>query len=144
MRVTALAAIIPIVALCFAAGYYYVSFAQLIDQRLQGARQLVLPRVFARPLELRRGQSLTNRQLVDRLNDLGYAERPSADKPGEFVVAKGDISIRPRPARFKGELVRVAFLPPPPPPARSKVARRTPPPAPADRVLRIEIGKKVT
>jgi hypothetical protein len=63
VRVTALMAIIPIVALCFAAGYYYVSFARLIDQRLQGARQLVLPRVFARPLELRRGQSLTDRQL---------------------------------------------------------------------------------
>ncbi len=149
MRVTALVAIIPIVALCFATGYYYVSFARLIDQRLQGARQLVLPRVFARPLELRRGQSLTDRQLIDRLNDLGYAERPSADKPGEFAVAKVDISIRPRPARFKGELVRVAFLPPPPPAARQKVARRTPPPAPerpraADRVLQIEIGKKVT
>ena len=142
VRVTALVAIIPVVALCFAAGYYYVSFARLIDQRLQGARLLVLPRVFARPLELRRGQSLTDRQLVDRLNDLGYAERPSADKPGEFVVANGGVSIRPRPAQFKGELVRVVFQLPAPP--GQKAARRTPPPAPADHVRRIEIGKKAT
>jgi len=142
VRVTALVAIIPVVALCFAAGYYYVSFARLIDQRLQGARLLVLPRVFARPLELRRGQSLTDRQLVDRLNDLGYAERPSADKPGEFVVANGGVSIRPRPAQFKGELVRVLFQPPAPP--GQKAARRTPPPAPADHVRRIEIGRKAT
>ena len=142
VRVTALVAIIPVVALCFAAGYYYVSFARLIDQRLQGARLLVLPRVFAQPLELHHGQSLTDRQLVDRLNDLGYAQRPNADKPGEFVVENGVVSIRPRPAQFKGELVRVAFQPPAPP--RQKPPRRTPPPAPADHVLRIEIGKKAT
>ena len=52
--------VVPVVVLCFAAGYYYVSFARLIDARLQGARKRVLPRVFARPLELRRGQSLTD------------------------------------------------------------------------------------
>ena len=142
VRVTALVAIVPVVALCFAVGYYYVSFARLIDQRLQGARLLVLPRVFAQPLELRHGQSLTDRQLVDRLNDLGYAQRQNADKPGEFVVENGGVSIRPRPARFKGELVRVAFQPPAPP--RQKPERRTTPPAPADHVLRIEIGKKAT
>ena len=45
-----------------------------------------LPRVFARPLELRRGQWLSSAQLVDRLNDLGYAERPKAEQPGEFAV----------------------------------------------------------
>jgi penicillin-binding protein 1B len=141
VRVTALLAIIPVVALCFAAGYYYVSFARLIDQRLQGARLLVLPRVFARPLELRRGQSLTDRQLVDRLNDIGYTERPSADKPGEFAVANGGVSIRPRPAQFKGELVRVVFQLPAP--SGQKTTRRAPPP-PADQIRRIEIGKKAT
>ncbi len=109
LRVAALVAIIPAAALCFAASYYYVSFARLIDQRLQGERQRVLPRVFARPLELRRGQSLTDRQLVDRLNDLGYAQRASADKPGEFVVESGVVSIRPRPAQFKGELSASRF-----------------------------------
>ena len=41
-----------------------------------------------RPLELRRGQALSERQLVDRLNDLGYAERPRPEKPGEFAVAR--------------------------------------------------------
>ena len=76
----ALVLAVPLVVLCFAAGYYYVTFARLIDARLHGERDRVLPRVFARPLELRRGQSLTERQLVDRLNDLGYAQRARADK----------------------------------------------------------------
>src|SRR5688500_18956359 len=75
VRVTILAVALPALLLFFVACYYYVSFARDIDARLHGDRQRVVPRVFARPLELRRGQSLTDRQLVDRLNDLGYAER---------------------------------------------------------------------
>jgi hypothetical protein len=94
VRWTALGLSIPAVLLCFAAGYYYVRFAHLIDARLAGERDTVLPRVFARPLELRRGQSLTDRQLVDRLNDLGYAQRAVPEKLGEFfglygLVGKG-------------------------------------------------------
>ena len=49
LRVTALALAFPAAALVFAAAYYYVSFAGLIDARLHGARQRVLPQVFARP-----------------------------------------------------------------------------------------------
>ena len=87
---------------CFALGYYYVSFARLLDARLHGERATVLPRVFARPLELRRGQSLTERQLVDRLNDLGYAQRTMFEKPGEFVIGSGDVTIMPARPRIQG------------------------------------------
>src|SRR6185503_13556083 len=75
VRLTAAVLSVPLVLSFFIAGYYYNRFARLIDTRLHGERQTVLPRVFARPLELRRGQSLTDRQLIDRLNDLGYAQR---------------------------------------------------------------------
>ena len=71
VRLAALALAIPTVVLCFAAAYSYVRFAHLIDARLHGERETVFPRILARPLELRRGQSLTERQLIDRLNDLG-------------------------------------------------------------------------
>jgi penicillin-binding protein 1B len=98
--VSAGVAAVPVVALLFAAGYSYVSFAHLIDERLHRERDRVLPRVFARPLELRRGQSLTDRQLIDRLNDLGYAERPHADKAGEFEIDSGSVAIMPRSTDF--------------------------------------------
>src|SRR6185312_2954669 len=74
VRWMAAAVAVPTVVLGIAAGYYYVTFARLIDARLHGERDRVLPRVYARPLELRRGESMTNRQLIDRLNDLGYAQ----------------------------------------------------------------------
>src|SRR5256885_708798 len=91
------------------AGYYYVSFSRLIDQSLHGERDKTFPQVFARPLEIYRGQSLTNQQLIDRLNDLGYAQRPALEKPGEFVVNAGTVSIIPRPPEFKRQVVQVSF-----------------------------------
>ena len=126
VRLTALALAVPLVLLAFATGYYYVSFARLLDARLHGERATVFPQVFARPLELRRGQSLTEAQLVDRLNDLGYAQRTTFEKPGEFVVGSGEVTIIPRGAEFKGRSVRVVFQRPPPPGARARAARDSP------------------
>ena len=113
MRVTAIVLSVPLAVLLFLAGYYYVSFARLIDARLHGERDTVLPRVFARPLELRRGQSLTDRQLIDRLNDLGYAQRQKVEHPGEFAVGPGIVALVPRGAEFNGQVARVVFQRPP-------------------------------
>jgi penicillin-binding protein 1B len=138
VRWTALLLAIPLVASCFAAGYYYVRFAGLIDERLHGERQTVLPKVYARPLELRRGQSLTALQLVDRLNDLGYAQRVTIAKAGEFAVSAGAVAIVPRGLEFKGEPVRVVFQRPAP--AGSAAAKRPPSTRVPDRVLQLEVG----
>ena len=139
IRIAAAVFVIPLAGLSAATGYYYVSFARVIDARLHGERDRVFPRVFARPLELRRGQSLTQRELVDRLNDLGYAERPRADKPGEFTLAAGAVVIAPRAAELKGQTVRVVFQ------KGASVKTAQPRPSrPADRVLGLELGAKAS
>ena len=146
VRLTALALAVPLVLLFILTGYYYVSFARLLDARLHGERATVFPQVFARPLELRRGQSLTEAQLVDRLNDLGYAQRTMFEKPGEFVIGSGDVTIMPRGTEFKGRSVRVVFRRPAPAPAKTaprRPARPAPPPA-ADRVLALERDSRPT
>jgi penicillin-binding protein 1B len=144
VRLTALAMSVPLVLACFLSGYYYVRFAQLLDDRLHGTRQRTFPRVFARPLELRRGQALTDLQLIDRLNDLGYAQRPVAERPGEFAVGDGSIFIRARAAELSGKTVRVVFRPSTPPPPRTPPRRPQPPSRPprADRVQRLEVADK--
>jgi len=134
VRATALVLAIPVVVGCFAAGYFYINVTQLIDARLRGERDTVFPRVFARPLELRVGQSLTERQLVDRLNDLGYAQRPRVEQLGEFAILGGNVSIKPRGPEFKGQVVRVVFQRPGP--------RRSPSARPSDRVLGLELGTR--
>jgi penicillin-binding protein 1B len=141
VRLTAAALSVPLVISFFVAGYYYVRFARLIDERLHGERLTVLPRVFARPLELRRGQSLTDRQLIDRLNDLGYAQRATLEKPGEFAVGANAVAILPRSAEFKGQVVRVVFQRPAAPSVKAAAARR-PPPRPVDRVQQLELGTR--
>ena len=125
---------VPTVIFCFVATYYAVSFGRLIDARLHGERDTTLPRVFARPLELRRGQSLTDRQLIDRLNDLGYAHREHAERAGEFAVATGAVVIMPRSPDFKNQSVRVVFERPP---AAGRV-----PPASVSRLLATSSNRK--
>jgi penicillin-binding protein 1B len=89
--------------------YVYVSYGRLIDERLNGERERTLPRVYARPVELRVGQPLTVAELVARLNDLGFANRESADAPGEFTIRDGGIILRPRTGEQADSPVRIAF-----------------------------------
>jgi penicillin-binding protein 1B len=91
--------------------YYYVTFARMIDERLHGERMRTLPRVFARPLEIRRGQWLSLPQVVDRLNDLGYAERPQAVNPGEFSVGTQRLTLRSRGGDQAGLTITITFNP---------------------------------
>jgi penicillin-binding protein 1B len=109
LKIIAVAAGIPALVCLAVAGYYYVVIARLIDQRLHGERERVMPRVFARPLELRAGQLLSEQQLVDRLNDIGYAERPLAEHPGEFALTKTGMTLRPRTGPLAGKAVRLVF-----------------------------------
>src|SRR5215467_5275342 len=141
VRVTTMVALACAAVAWGVLGYYYVSFSRLIDQSLHGERDKVFPRVFARPLEIYRGQSLTNQQLIDRLNDLGYAQRTRVEKPGEFVVNAGTVSIVPRPAEFRGQTVQVSF---------QRLADGAAPPkrgAPvrlSDHVTRLQLGPQPT
>jgi penicillin-binding protein 1B len=89
--------------------YFYISFSHIIDARLHGERERTLPRVYARPLEVRRGEALTELELVARLNDLGYAQRPTVQAPGEFAIARNAILITPRAGALSGKTVRATF-----------------------------------
>jgi penicillin-binding protein 1B len=99
----------PLVVLCSVLGYYYVTFSRMIDARMHGEMQRVDPRVFARPFEVYRGQSVTPAQLVDRLNELGYANRARAEQSGEFTVGRDTVVIVPREGDHKGRTVRIVF-----------------------------------
>jgi penicillin-binding protein 1B len=108
-RWIALALGIPLVVALAVTGYYYVTYARLIDERLHGERVRTIPRVFARPFEIRRGQWLSGQQIVDRLNDLGYAERAKAEKPGEFARIDNLLTVLPRGGDQAGRSIRVTF-----------------------------------
>ena len=97
------------ILLSFVMAYYWVVFSRMIDARMSGEMARTDPRVFARPFELHRGQALTERQLIDRLNDLGYAHRARAEQPGEFTVGRDALVLIPRDGDHKGRIVRLVF-----------------------------------
>jgi penicillin-binding protein 1B len=108
--------IVGVLALATAAvlTYYYVTFSRQIDARLHGERERTLPRVFARPVELRKGQPVSEQDLIARLNDLGYTHKATAEQPGEFAIGRSAIAITPRSGDLKGKTIRVLFNAPPP------------------------------
>jgi penicillin-binding protein 1B len=99
----------PCLVLMTVVGYYYVIFSRMIEARMHGEMQRVDPRVFARPFEIRRGQSVSPHQFVDRLNELGYANRARAEQAGEFTIGRDAIVIIPREGNRTGQTVRVVF-----------------------------------
>jgi penicillin-binding protein 1B len=136
-RYIAITAASLFVVFCGLTGYYYVTFSRMIDARLHGERDRVLPRVFARPLEIRRGDNISQKELLDRLNDLGYAQRTQAESPGEFAVTGALVSVVPRAGSQSGKTVTVSFQRP--------VARRTrnqPPVAGSNRIEGLSVGKQ--
>jgi penicillin-binding protein 1B len=75
----------------------------------------VLPRVFARPLELYPGQAVSVRQLFDRLNDLGYVQKSLAEGPGEFSSTDDVVMLVPRGGTHRNRPVKATFRRPRPP-----------------------------
>jgi len=90
-------------------GVVYVSFSRLIDDRLYGERERSLPRVYARPFNIRKGQTFSQQDLIARLNDIGYAQRGDVAQPGEFAIRANEIVVTPRSGPNQGKRVRVVF-----------------------------------
>ena len=89
--------------------YAWVSYGRMIEAKL-GGEQRPVPRIFGRPFELRPGRALSPAQLVQRLNDIGYAQRDKAEAPGEFAVAPASVTLILRPEGTKtAQPVKVDF-----------------------------------
>jgi penicillin-binding protein 1B len=114
-------------------GYYYVQFSRIIEARLHGERDRVIPRVFARPLTLHAGQGLSELELIARLNDVGYTEKARVERPGEFAIDRRAVVLLPRGGDQAGKPVRVAFTEP-----RVVKTAQPSPAAASGRIERIE------
>lgn len=104
----AIGGILAVVALGILAATY-ASYSRQIEARFAGERDRTPPQIYARPLLLYQGQAITLSGLVDRLNDLGYAQRPRAATRGEFAVTRDTVTIMPRDAGAAGGVVRASF-----------------------------------
>jgi penicillin-binding protein 1B len=90
-------------------GVAYFQYSREIDARLHGERDRVVPRVFARPLTLESGLPVTMNEVIERLNDTGYAQRTRVERPGEFAVDKNILALIPRGGDRTGVPVQATF-----------------------------------
>ena len=89
--------------------FYWIKYGKLIDAKL-GGEQRPIPRIFGRPYTLQPGSAISPTQFVQRLNDVGYAERPKVEGPGEFNVQGNSVTVGIRPAgQAKPQTVKVDF-----------------------------------
>ncbi|MEO8682868.1 MAG: PBP1A family penicillin-binding protein [Vicinamibacterales bacterium] len=117
---------------------FYVRYGRVIDARLHGERDRVVPRVFARPLALHPGQNLSEIELITRLNDVGYAQRARVERAGEFAIDTNSVVLIPRGGSHAGLPVVVNY---PAPPAARKGAAPKPAPPPT-RISRLDANGK--
>jgi penicillin-binding protein 1B len=101
----------PLILIVSVLAYYYVTLSRVIEARLHGEVERSWPRIYARPLELRAGQSLTADGLIERLNDLGYAGRPQVTEAGQFALGNNAIELSIRGDKQDGTVIRVVFGP---------------------------------
>lgn len=87
----------------------FVAYSRIVEARLHGERDRVVPRVFARPLTIYTGQGLAPADLIARLNDLGYVQRSRPQRPGEFAVTGPAIVLVARGGSHAGRQVRLTF-----------------------------------
>jgi penicillin-binding protein 1B len=102
---------VPFLLLSLVVSYYYVQASRLIDARMHGEFERTDPRIFGRPFIVRRGQRLTMTQMIERLNDLGYAQRSPVEQAGQFAIGRDALAVVPRSGDRAGQTVRFVFAP---------------------------------
>jgi penicillin-binding protein 1B len=109
LKLASLVVGIPAALGLFAGTILWIHDSRLIDRRL-GGEQKPIPRIFARPFELRPGEAISLTQLEQRLNDVGYARRPEPAQSGQFSIVDGTVLLIPRVSgKEQPRTVRVEF-----------------------------------
>ena len=75
--------------------YYWISYGRMIDLRLSGHIQQTTARIYATPLRIYTGESLTVADLANHLQRAGYSELDVSGTPGRYVLHGSEIEIRP-------------------------------------------------
>ncbi len=99
------ALILGLTACCllFAVPYVY-RLDQQITSRFEGRRWELPARIYARPLELYAGKTVSIDSLEEELTQLHYSKRDTPDKPGEYSISSGKVTIFSRSFAFSDAL----------------------------------------
>jgi penicillin-binding protein 1B len=101
-------------ALVFASvfAYLYVKYQSIVDERLKQPLFANTAKVYAAPREVRPGQKLSVRLIVNELRDAGYSAdgAPQTSQLGTYAEGVQTITVRPGPQSFHdqdGAIIRI-------------------------------------
>jgi penicillin-binding protein 1B len=83
-----------------AVGLYGIHLDKVVRAKFEGKRWALPARVYARPLEIYTGRSLSVAELKGELGRLGYREDPQLARPGSYHIEGERAAIRTRAFRF--------------------------------------------
>jgi penicillin-binding protein 1B len=82
--------------------YYWISYGRMIDLRLSGHIQQTTARIYAAPMRISAGETLTAGELANHLQRAGYSELDVPGTPGRYVPHGNEIEIRPSSESYFG------------------------------------------
>ncbi len=83
-----------------AVGLYGLHLDKVVRAKFEGKRWALPARVYARPLEIYTGRSLSVAELEGELDRLGFRDDPQLARPGCYHIENEVAAIRTRPFRF--------------------------------------------
>jgi len=82
--------------------YYWISFGRMIDLRLSGHIQQTTAKIYAAPMRISTGESLTVADMANHLQRAGYSELDVSGTTGRYVLHGNEIEIRPSSESYFG------------------------------------------
>lgn len=106
-------AVLALLALIVAIGVVAV-LDRRVTAQFEGRRWTLPARVYAQPIELYVGQSLSAQRFAEELERLGYEVRAGSDRPGTYRRSGNRVDVHVREFRFSDELqparaLRISF-----------------------------------
>jgi len=95
-------AIFLIVVVAGIGTYYWISYGRMIDLRLSGHIQQTTAKIYAAPLRIYTGETLTVAEMANHLQRAGYSELDVSGIPGRYVLHGNEIEIRPSSESYFG------------------------------------------
>ena len=82
--------------------YYWISFGRMIDLRLSGHIQQTTAKIYAAPMRIYTGESLSLADMANHLQRAGYSELDVSGTTGRYILHGNEIEIRPSSESYFG------------------------------------------
>jgi penicillin-binding protein 1B len=96
------AALLVLLTFAGVATHYWIFYGRMIDLRLSGHMQQTTARIYAAPMRIWTGQTLTAGELANHLQRAGYSELNMPGTPGRYILHGNEVEIRPSSESYFG------------------------------------------